>query len=172
LQPPLATALADNALDTKLIRMGFPKYHSGVFREGTGPIAVDEDAVDERVTGPALCVCHQRVQCEQGYYVCPQCRAVLCELPVNCKICGLLLVSSPLLARSYHHLFPVVPFTPVLVRADTRTCHGCHRLLELEDSATQCGQCEHVFCLECDHFVHDSLLYVIHDRACLTDFYF
>lgn len=55
IQPPLATALADNALDTKLIRMGFPKFHSGVFREGV--IAVDEDeASEEHVTGPAICV--------------------------------------------------------------------------------------------------------------------
>lgn len=103
---------------------------------------------------------HQRVQTDQGYYPCPQCRAVLCELPVNCKVCGLLLVSSPLLARSYHHLFPVPPFTEVLVRAESRTCHACHRELEIEDTATQCVKCQHVFCLECDHFIHESLLYV------------
>lgn len=29
------------------------------------------------------------------------------ELPGACHICGLTLVSSPHLARSYHHLFPV-----------------------------------------------------------------
>ena len=52
-QPPLATALADNTLDTKLIRMGFPKFHSGVFREDV--ISVDEDG-DEHVCGPAICV--------------------------------------------------------------------------------------------------------------------
>lgn len=50
IQPPLATALAEHVLDTKLIRMGFPKFHSGVLREG----AMDE--TDEHVSGPAICV--------------------------------------------------------------------------------------------------------------------
>ena len=30
-----------------------------------------------------------------------------CELPSQCKVCGLSLMSSSHLARSYHHLFPV-----------------------------------------------------------------
>lgn len=33
------------------------------------------------------------------------------ELPSQCNVCKLTLVSSPHLARSYHHLFPVQPFT-------------------------------------------------------------
>ena len=33
------------------------------------------------------------------------------ELPSQCNVCKLTLVSSPHLARSYHHLFPVPPFT-------------------------------------------------------------
>ena len=35
------------------------------------------------------------------------------ELPCSCHICGLTLVSSPHLARSYHHLFPVRAFSEV-----------------------------------------------------------
>ena len=35
------------------------------------------------------------------------------ELPCSCHICGLTLVSSPHLARSYHHLFPVRAFPEV-----------------------------------------------------------
>ena len=35
------------------------------------------------------------------------------ELPTACHVCGLTLVSSPHLARSYHHLFPVRPFQEV-----------------------------------------------------------
>jgi transcription initiation factor TFIIH subunit 2 len=42
-----------------------------------------------------------------GGYQCPKCLAKLCELPSECVVCGLTLVSSPHLARSYHHLFPV-----------------------------------------------------------------
>ena len=37
----------------------------------------------------------------------------MAELPASCHVCGLTLVSSPHLARSYHHLFPVQPFREV-----------------------------------------------------------
>ena len=33
------------------------------------------------------------------------------ELPADCVVCGLKLVLSPHLARSFHHLFPVAPFS-------------------------------------------------------------
>ena len=46
-------------------------------------------------------------------YTCPQCQARLSELPVDCVVCGLKLVLSPHLARSFHHLFPVAPFSEV-----------------------------------------------------------
>jgi transcription initiation factor TFIIH subunit 2 len=36
------------------------------------------------------------------------------DLPCSCHVCGLTLVSSPHLARSYHHLFPVKAFSEVL----------------------------------------------------------
>ena len=42
-----------------------------------------------------------------------QCHAKYCELPVECKACGLTLVSAPHLARSYHHLFPLPAFDEV-----------------------------------------------------------
>ena len=44
-------------------------------------------------------------------YTCPQCRAKIQELPADCVVCGLKLVLSPHLARSFHHLFPVAPFS-------------------------------------------------------------
>ena len=43
-------------------------------------------------------------------FSCPQCNGRYCELPVECKQCGLTLVSAPHLARSYHHLFPLKPY--------------------------------------------------------------
>lgn len=46
-------------------------------------------------------------------YKCPQCTAMIQELPSDCVVCGLKLVLSPHLARSFHHLFPVPPFTEV-----------------------------------------------------------
>jgi len=46
-------------------------------------------------------------------YTCPQCRAKIQELPADCVVCGLKLVLSPHLARSFHHLFPVAPFSEI-----------------------------------------------------------
>jgi transcription initiation factor TFIIH subunit 2 len=46
-------------------------------------------------------------------YTCPQCEAKHSELPTDCAVCGLKLVLSPHLARSFHHLFPVPPFSQI-----------------------------------------------------------
>jgi len=44
-------------------------------------------------------------------YVCPRCKAKASELPTDCAVCTLKLVLAPHLARSFHHLFPVPPFS-------------------------------------------------------------
>jgi transcription initiation factor TFIIH subunit 2 len=44
-------------------------------------------------------------------YLCPRCQAKASELPTDCAVCGLKLVLSPHLARSFHHLFPIPAFT-------------------------------------------------------------
>ena len=49
-----------------------------------------------------------------GGYFCPICNNKYCELPVECKVCGITLVIAPHLARSYHHLFPLEPFKETL----------------------------------------------------------
>lgn len=48
-----------------------------------------------------------------GGYFCPVCDAKYCELPVECKVCGLTLIMAPHLARSYHHLFPLAAFNEI-----------------------------------------------------------
>jgi transcription initiation factor TFIIH subunit 2 len=45
----------------------------------------------------SLCACHG--QLKQGGYLCPRCGSKLCEVPTDCEICGLMVVSSPHLAR-------------------------------------------------------------------------
>ena len=65
---------------------------------------------------PTLCVCHSQLKSEG--FLCPRCMAKVCDVPTDCDICGLMIVSSPHLARSYHHLFPVKPYTAVYVRLD------------------------------------------------------
>ncbi|KAF6156208.1 hypothetical protein GIB67_030211 [Kingdonia uniflora] len=88
--PPLA--IAEFAV-SNLIKMGFPQ------RGAEGVISI--------------CSCHKEVKVGGGY-TCPRCKAHVCELPTECQICGLTLVSSPHLAKSYHHLFPITPFNEVL----------------------------------------------------------
>ena len=97
---------AQSDLQASLVEMGFPQKRpldKGAFFSGRG-----------------------------GEYVCPRCASrvevnpthpkfvenikinnpvtFLQELPAQCSVCSLTLVSSPHLARSYHHLFPVAPF--------------------------------------------------------------
>ncbi|KAF5354650.1 hypothetical protein D9756_005355 [Leucocoprinus leucothites] len=59
-------------------------------------------------SAPSLCVCHAELK-SQGF-LCPRCLAKVCDVPTDCDVCGLMIVSSPHLARSYHHLFPVKPY--------------------------------------------------------------
>lgn len=109
---PPPPAIAEFAV-ASLVKMGFPQ------RGAEGVISI--------------CACHKEVKIGGGY-TCPRCKARVCELPTECHICGLTLVSSPHLARSYHHLFPVTPFEEVIGRADPkrrlpRTCFGCQQFL-------------------------------------------
>jgi len=63
-------------------------------------------------TSPSICSDHQKLT--KGGYLCPRCGCKVCDLPADCPVCSLTLVSSPHLARSYHHLFPVLNFNEVV----------------------------------------------------------
>uniref|UniRef100_A0A2K5DST3 VWFA domain-containing protein n=1 Tax=Aotus nancymaae TaxID=37293 RepID=A0A2K5DST3_AOTNA len=76
---------ASSNSECSLIRMGFPQH--------TIASLSDQDAK------PSFSMAHLDGNTEPGLtlggYFCPQCRAKYCELPVECKICGLTLVSAP-----------------------------------------------------------------------------
>ncbi|KAM7430924.1 General transcription factorIIH subunit 2 [Porites harrisoni] len=142
--PPVAKVDTEAAL----IRMGFPQHLS------SGP--------------PSLCMCHLDVNggikgfSTSGYF-CPQCKSKYCDLPVECKVCGLTLVSAPHLARSYQHLFPLPQFTERDLSAieDNQNirqnhCFACQKEFT-ENAVYYCPQCEHLFCMDGDIFIHDSL---------------
>lgn len=93
-------------------------------------------------------------------FLCPQCQAKYCELPVECKCCGLTLVSAPHLARSYHHLFPLPVFTEIRANeCQAQHCNSCASLFkEVRDSIIyQCPDCLNIFCCDCDLFFHEVL---------------
>uniref|UniRef100_A0A5K3ENM7 General transcription factor IIH subunit n=1 Tax=Mesocestoides corti TaxID=53468 RepID=A0A5K3ENM7_MESCO len=98
-------------------------------------------------------------------YICPRCRAVYCELPVECTVCGITLVAAPHLARAYHHLFPLLTFTEV-PRSENSSisdgggpycCAGCGVFLSSKPAAYKCTKCGNSFCADCDIFLHDSV---------------
>ncbi|OJD31855.1 tfiih basal transcription factor complex p47 subunit [Diplodia corticola] len=60
---------------------------------------------------PTICACHGILT--RGGYLCSQCQAKVCSLPTGCPSCGLTLILSTHLARSYHHLFPLQNWTEV-----------------------------------------------------------
>ncbi|OQV18164.1 General transcription factor IIH subunit 2 [Hypsibius exemplaris] len=140
--------------DSFLIRMGFPQQKA-------------LDRLDEF----SFCMCHldqpePKTRYGQPGYFCPVCVTKYCELPVECRVCGLTLVSAPHLARSYHHLFPVeafeeVPKEEIELLADKK-CFGCLTETPHSDKSGtthrfRCKVCQRTFCIDCDLFIHDTL---------------
>eukprot|EP00753_Platysulcus_tardus_P017843 PLAT6580.1.p1 GENE.PLAT6580.1~~PLAT6580.1.p1 ORF type:complete len:425 (-),score=112.10 PLAT6580.1:164-1342(-) len=124
---------------------------------------------------PSLCSCHERMT--KAGYRCPRCLAKYCDLPAECR-CGLTLVSSPHLARSYHHLFPVAAFlrdgedgqrdaaagkhaSAAMEDADDEDnrCCGCAAPLSSSaaDPRLRCPSCGSCFCATCDELIHEAL---------------
>ncbi|XP_043248093.1 general transcription factor IIH subunit 2 [Colletes gigas] len=141
--PPAATRL-----DAALVKMGFPHH------------ALHSSTTD---TCMAVCMCHaesadESVKLTSTGYLCPQCLSKHCELPVECRACGLTLVSAPHLARSYHYLFPVEPFREVPFTGACSTCYGCQKIITQKDKKVYiCNKCNQTFCLDCEIFIHESL---------------
>lgn len=156
--PPPTT---NRQVSASLIRMGFP--------------------ILERLEQPALYCNNPSLKGRFGYH-CPRCSAWISEMPSECALCGLTLVSSPHLARSYHHLFPVPKFVALkdrsledlqlggleehirkqriteLLQVESARCTGCKTLMRKDDALyLLCPKCLNVFCIECDSFIHDSL---------------
>ncbi|TKX19540.1 TFIIH basal transcription factor complex p47 subunit [Elsinoe australis] len=76
---------------------------------------------------PTLCACHGKL--ERGGYECSRCRAKVCGLPSTCPGCDLTLILSTHLARSYHHLFPLMNWVEVswekAKEKGSVQCYGC-----------------------------------------------
>jgi transcription initiation factor TFIIH subunit 2 len=105
-------------------------------------------------------------------YQCPQCKNKVCNLPTICPVCGLMLILSTHLARSYHHLIPLAPFTevPVSTSYTSSHCNGCllifpkgiksdsqSKLDLMTSSRYRCMKCKQDYCIDCDLFIHETL---------------
>lgn len=82
---------------------------NGSARDGKGDASLLMMGFPSRALAPkdvlTLCACHNKPSREG--YACTRCRAKVCRLPSECPACGLTLILSTHLARSYHHLFPL-----------------------------------------------------------------
>ena len=135
-----------------------------------------------------MCVCVCACSCKrpttEGYY-CPRCGAKSCHIPCGCPICGLFLLASYHLAKSYHHLFSLPQYnevsalppcsssssftttatasvkhhpkhTPARVSSGQPCyCYGCS--MRITPPAWQCSACNKIFCGECEIYVHETL---------------
>ena len=123
---------------------------------------------------PSLCACHTRPSREG--YLCSRCDAKVCSLPSECPVCGLTLILSTHLARSYHHLFPLVNWTEVHWKDAYRShaCFACSKTFPdippreqwergtdvgkkatIHSSRYECTVCHRHFCIDCDLFAHE-----------------
>lgn len=177
LQHAPAPAITGEDATPSLVEMGFARDLSGSGVGGTkGPqafVGASATLARDSATGEGG---HRRHQFE-----CPRCLARVAELPAACHVCGLTLVSSPHLARSYHHLFPVREFEEAVVGEEeenekARCCFGCLSPLWAKReaggsggengggnnnnsaaAASRCPACLELFCLPCDALIHVTM---------------
>ncbi|KAM0746708.1 TFIIH basal transcription factor complex, subunit SSL1 [Meredithblackwellia eburnea MCA 4105] len=121
---------------------------------------------------PGLCSCHSKLRTVG--FTCPRCKSRICDVPTECRVCGLTVVSSPHLARSYRHLFPVANYTqipPPLPSTSPPSCYACSFPFPSPPTAIPtnlppgisptgrygCKKCGNEFCLDCDVLIHGAL---------------
>ncbi|KAI0181422.1 TFIIH basal transcription factor complex, subunit SSL1 [Hypoxylon sp. FL1284] len=130
------------------------------------------------------CACHNRPTREG--FDCTRCGSRVCRLPTECPGCGLTLILSTHLARSYHHLFPLRNWVevPWAEAKRSKACYSClMRFPDAPDTGKEkgkakekpvskllssikgvsesgryaCEVCGHHFCIDCDVFAHEVL---------------
>lgn len=129
-----------------------------------------------------FCACHSKPTREG--YDCTRCATRVCRLPAECPACGLTLILSTHLARSYHHLFPLRNWVEVSWADAVRStaCFSCQcpfpeatktTASQPDKSAAAppkptakgvsesgryaCQVCGHHFCIDCDVFAHQVI---------------
>lgn len=160
---PPVTHESANKTTSSLLMMGFPSR-----------------TVEDH---PSLCACHTKPS--RSGYLCSRCNAKVCTLPSECPVCGLTLILSTHLARSYHHLFPLVNWIEVPWSKAHRSiaCFACLKpfpaapkssqsskstqqtgrepatgtasLPTANTSRYECPVCRRHFCIDCDLFAHE-----------------
>jgi len=146
LLPPRPVQTTGSAPSNSLVRVGFPQ---------------------RRAAGGAWALCFEGGSLvptiSDSGYACPQCGANHAEIPTECPICGLKLLSSADLTKTYHHLFPLARFAEERCPPDSH-CYACGDPLRRTPLGEEpgclgyrCPDCGEAFCPACDNLLHDSL---------------
>ena len=147
--------------ESSLVRMGFPKYRTYTTNTNLSSTTTSSTKHEKA----SMCMCHlEQRGGTQGFsiggYFCPTCESKYCELPTECSVCHLTLVSAPHLARSYHFLFPIEQFNELAIdKVTQRKCFACQHVIDdqKQKHIYQCPKCENFFCFECDIFIHGTI---------------
>jgi predicted RNA-binding Zn-ribbon protein involved in translation (DUF1610 family) len=121
--PPVADV--DNR--SALVHMGFPTYSLHPQLEKREKHGAEGHVARQQASQTAAASVGAPIYSmgKRKMYLCPRCGSLEAELPAECRTCGLFLVLSPHLARTFHHLFPLPSFGEV--RDVVGTCAGCNR---------------------------------------------
>ncbi|KAH8770153.1 Ssl1-like-domain-containing protein [Diaporthe sp. PMI_573] len=187
--------------NASLLMMGFPSRTKAEYYNGSAEAAKASGSAKDNADGAgrtpgdkkdaiSLCACHNK-PCRDGY-LCTRCSTKVCRLPAECPACGLTLILSTHLARSYHHLFPLRNWVEVPWSEANKSvaCYAClthfpeppksrgkaRELAEKnagdkvkgisESGRYACEVCGNHFCIDCDVFAHE----IVHNcPGCQSD---
>lgn len=142
---------------SRLMAVGFPRKQ------------LRNAALGSFASGTVDCVCHvtasEAASASEALFVCSRCNSAVCQIPAECPVCSLLLISWTHLARSFAGLFLLEEWE--LAADDANRCEACsgcsaHFQGEKGDEAMhsprfRCPRCNSLFCADCDAFCHESL---------------
>ncbi|KRZ73209.1 General transcription factor IIH subunit 2 [Trichinella papuae] len=160
--PPVATT----QLNANLIRMGNSVSQIICYNFNISSLGFPKRIDDAKSW--SFCICHMKHGEGIGKltcvgFICPQCNFKYCFVPMECQICGLVLASAPHLARSYQHLYPILPFEEKAIDKHMKKelyCAGCFSAIEVKvmfDVSYVCPDCRQDFCINCDLLIHETM---------------
>jgi len=107
---------------TSFILMGFPVRklsRSHLFSFDSTSFDSEAPVADSNSSGASSIMSANRhiKMCSVGY-ICPRCHVRMTDIPSECHVCGLRLISSAHIARSHHHLYPLENNEEVIPQSD------------------------------------------------------